>query len=162
MNKKDDVKAEENSDGQIHWFGKLIGYGSALFLIVYFVFETGLGNLLIGKIFESTKPPLVVEFRESAQFWKSPKEYVMQVSNMDAQKGHEFEIWRDGEERKPCRQYVKPAESGKEFGELQIGRNFVSGDKGRIKVVGYGLVLRYDLSTVGANGQFTVGVERDK
>ena len=58
--------------------------------------------------------------------------------------------------------YLKPGESDKEFGELEIGSNFLNGDTGYIKVDGYDLVLRYDLSEMDAANRFTYGYERLK
>lgn len=139
---------------------KLFCVGVAVFVTVVFVLKTGLVGRLLGRYLQEIEPPIRVEFRASAQFWKKPKEYVMRLSNKDAQRGVEFDIFRDGRNDNAYRRYLKPGDCDKEFGELEIGSNFLSGDTGYIKVYGYELVLRYDLSEMDSSNRFTYRYER--
>ena len=141
---------------------KLLCVGVVAGGVVVFVSKTGLVGRLLGRYLQEVEPPIRVEFRASAQFWKKPKEYVMRLSNKDAQRGIEFEIYRDGKNDSAYRRYLKPGECDKEFGELEIGGNFVNGDTGYIKVYGYELVLRYDLSEMNSSNRFTYRFERLK
>ena len=141
---------------------KLVCAGVVVAGCVVFITQTGLVGRLFGRYLQKVEPPIRVEFRASAQFWKKPKEFVMRLSNKDAQRGIEFEIVRDGKNDSAYRRYLKPGECDKEFGELEIGSNFVNGDTGYIKVYGYDLVLSYDLSEMDASNRFTYGYERLK
>ena len=145
-----------------HSLVKLLCVGVVIAGCVVFVSQTGLVGRLLGRYLQEVEPPIRVEFRASAQFWKKPKEYVMRLSNKDAQRGIEFEIVRDGKNDKTYRRYLKPGECDKEFGELEIGSNFVNGDAGYIKAYGYDLVLRYDLSEMDSSNRFTYNYERLK
>ena len=139
---------------------KAVLFGCAVFAVAYFVANTGLLGRLLGRYQEAVKPPIVVEFRHSAQFWKEPKEYVMQLSNKDGQTGIEIEIVRDGRSENVYRKYLGPGERGKSFGELEIGHNFVGGDTGYVRVIGYDLVLKYDLTEMDSKNRFTYGFGR--
>lgn len=139
---------------------KFVSYAILVLTIGAVAQNTGLIDRLLGRYTEEVTPPIRIEFRESAQFWKQPKEYVMRITNMDAQKGLEFEILQDGKSERQYRHYLKPGETGKEFGEIQIGNNFVEGDSGQILVEGYGLVLRYNLTSISSNGEFRVQLQK--
>ena len=70
----------------------------------------------------------------------------MLLSNKDAQKGIEIEIVRHGKNGGVSRKYLAPAETAKSFGKLEIGSNFVNGEKGYVRAAGYDFVLWYYLS----------------
>lgn len=99
-----------------------------------------------GNAVEAPNPPIAVAFRGS---WNpfSSGDYVMQISNLAADRGFMIKIYRD-----EVKGYVgglmnlPPAASEKEFGSVQIGDNFKPGQSGYVRVEGFDKVLCFQIN----------------